>query len=212
MPTPTDPLWLGLLCIALAYLIGSIPFAMVVSRALGLADPRLYGSGNPGATNVLRTGNKTAAILTLLGDVLKGCAAIWLAREVSPYGVSPAVLGAVAVAVFLGHIFPIFLKFKGGKGVATAVGVLIALQPLLGLATVATWLIMAVFFRYSSLAALVAAVFAPLYYMFGSGVMWRAYPEITIAICVIVGFLFWRHRANIARLMQGKEPKLARSQ
>lgn len=212
MPTPTDPLWLGLLCIALAYLVGSIPFAMVVSRALGLADPRLYGSGNPGATNVLRTGNKTAAILTLLGDVLKGCAAIWLAREVSPYGVSPAVLGAVAVAVFLGHIFPIFLKFKGGKGVATAVGVLIALQPLLGLATIATWLIMAVFFRYSSLAALVAAVFAPLYYMFGSGVMWRAYHEITIAICVIVGFLFWRHRANIARLMQGKEPKLARSQ
>ncbi len=212
MPTPTDPLWLGLLCIALAYLIGSISFAVVVSRALGLADPRSYGSKNPGATNVLRTGNKKAAILTLLGDALKGCAAIWLAQALSPYGMSPAVLGAVAVAVFLGHLYPIFLRFKGGKGVATAIGVLIALQPWLGLATIATWLIMAVFFRYSSLAALVAALFAPLYYLFGSGVVWRAYPEVTVAICVIVGFLFWRHRANIARLMQGKEPKIGGSQ
>lgn len=212
MPTPTDPLWLGLLCIVVAYLIGSIPFAVVVSRALGLQDPRSYGSGNPGATNVLRTGNKTAAILTLLGDALKGCIAIWLAQAVSPHGISPAVLGAVAVAVFLGHLYPVFLRFKGGKGVATSIGVLIALQPWLGLATIVTWLIMAFFFRYSSLAALVAGVFAPLYYLFGSGVMWRAYTEITVAICVIVGFLFWRHRANIARLMQGKEPKLGRSQ
>jgi len=178
---------------------------------MGLADPRSYGSKNPGATNVLRTGNKTAAVLTLLGDALKGCAAIWLAQAVSPHGISPGVLGAVAVAVFLGHLYPVFLRFQGGKGVATAVGVLIALQPVLGLATIATWLIMAVFFRYSSLAALVAALFAPLYYLFGSGVLWRAYPEIVAAIAVIAGFLFWRHRANITRLIQGKEPKLGQA-
>ncbi|RYF54174.1 MAG: glycerol-3-phosphate 1-O-acyltransferase PlsY [Comamonadaceae bacterium] len=211
MPTPTDPLWLGLLSIALAYLIGSIPFAVVVSRAMGLADPRSYGSGNPGATNVLRTGNKKAAILTLLGDALKGCVAIWLAHGISQHGVSPAVLGAVAVAVFLGHLYPVFLKFQGGKGVATALGVLLALQPWLGLATMATWLIIAVFFRYSSLASLVAAVFAPLYYLFGSGVLWYAHPSITAAIVVISAFLIWRHRANVTRLMQGKESKIGRS-
>jgi len=211
MPTPTDPLWLGLLSIALAYLIGSIPFAVVVSRAMGLADPRSYGSGNPGATNVLRTGNKKAAILTLLGDALKGCVAIWLAQGISQHGVSPAVLGAAAVAVFLGHLYPVFLKFQGGKGVATALGVLLALQPWLGLATMATWLIIAVFFRYSSLASLVAAVFAPLYFLFGSGVLWYAHPSITAAIVVISAFLIWRHRANVTRLMQGKESKIGRS-
>jgi len=211
MPTPTDPLWLGLLSIALAYLIGSIPFAVVVSRAMGLADPRSYGSGNPGATNVLRTGNKKAAILTLLGDALKGCVAIWLAHGLSQYGVPPAILGAVAVAVFLGHLYPLFLKFQGGKGVATALGVLLALQPWLGLATMATWLIIAVFFRYSSLASLVAAVFAPLYYLFGSGVLWYAHPSITAAIVIISAFLFWRHRANVTRLMQGKESKIGGS-
>lgn len=211
MPSPADPIWLGLLSIVLAYVIGSIPFAVVVSRAMGLADPRSYGSGNPGATNVLRTGNKTAALFTLLGDALKGCAAIWLAHGLSRYGLDPSLLGGVAVAVFLGHLYPLFLKFQGGKGVATALGVLLALQPWLGVATMATWLIVAVFFRYSSLASLVAAVFAPLYYLFGSGVLWRAHPAITAAIVVIGAILLWRHRANIARLMQGQESKIGGS-
>lgn len=208
MNIESDPLWLGLVSIILAYLIGSIPFAVVVSRAMGLADPRSFGSGNPGATNVLRTGNKKAAILTLLGDALKGCVAIWLAQALSRHGLPPATLAAVAVAAFLGHLYPIFLKFQGGKGVATFLGVMLALQPWLGVATLATWLIIAVFFRYSSLASLVAALFAPLYYLFGADVLWRVYPPIVAAMVIIGVFLYWRHRANITRLMQGKESKI----
>ena len=208
MATETDPIWLALLSVGLAYLIGSIPFAVVVSRLMGLKDPRSYGSGNPGATNVLRTGNKTAAILTLLGDLLKGCAAIWLAYALSRHALAPATLGAVAVAVFIGHLYPVFLGFKGGKGVATAAGVLLALQPWLGVATLATWLIVAFFFRMSSLASLVAALFAPLYYVFGADVLWRVEPPVLAAVIIIGAFLFWRHRANISRLIQGKESRI----
>ena len=146
-----------------------MPFAVVVSKLMGLQDPRSYGSGNPGATNVLRTGNKTAAALTLLGDAAKGWFAVWLAEQLAP-GITPVALACVVVAAFLGHLYPIFLGFKGGKGVATALGVLVAIQPWLAVATAATWLIIAVFFRYSSLAALVAAFFAPVY-VFGSGLV-----------------------------------------
>lgn len=195
--------------ILLAYLIGSVPFAVVVSKLMGLQDPRSYGSKNPGATNVLRTGNKTAAALTLLGDAAKGWFAIWLA-ELAP-GMAPAALALVALAAFVGHLYPVFLGFKGGKGVATALGVLVAIQPWLAVATAATWLIIAVFFRYSSLASLVAAFFAPVYYVFGSGLAWYAQPAMGVALAVIGMLLFYRHRANIARLVQGTESRIGGS-
>lgn len=189
----------------MAYLVGSVPFAVVVSKLLGLQDPRLYGSGNPGATNVLRSGNKTAAALTLIGDAAKGWFAVWLTIWV---GFSAPVIAAAALMVFLGHLFPIFLGFKGGKGVATAFGVMIAIEPLLALAAMATWLIIAVFFRYSSLAALACAVFAPFYYFFGGMLIWQADLPVGLALIVIAGFLLYRHRANIQRLLQGTEPRI----
>lgn len=195
--------------VALAYLIGSVPFAVVVSKAMGLQDPRTYGSRNPGATNVLRTGNKAAAALTLIGDAAKGWFAVWLAQRLSAdLDLTSRTIALVSVAVFLGHLYPVFLRFAGGKGVATALGVLLALQPMLALATAATWLIVAVFLRYSSLAAIVAALFAPVYYVFGSGVAWYASPPIGVAIGLISLLLVYRHRANIARLMQGKESRI----
>ncbi|CAM3415605.1 glycerol-3-phosphate 1-O-acyltransferase PlsY [Bordetella sputigena] len=195
--------------VVLAYLIGSIPFAVVVTRLMGMQDPRTYGSGNPGATNVLRSGNKTAAALTLLGDAAKGWFAVWLIQRIgSPVGVTWNVIALSAVAVFLGHLFPVFLKFQGGKGVATALGVLFAVSPWLALATVATWIIIAVFFRYSSLAALVAAVFAPVYYLFGSKLAWYAEPPLLAAITVISALLILRHRANISRLLNGTESRI----
>ncbi len=193
--------------IALAYLIGSIPFAVVVSKLMGLQDPRSYGSKNPGATNVLRTGNKAAAALTLLGDAAKGWFALWLAQTLAP-GLPWTTYALVALAVFLGHLYPVFLGFKGGKGVATALGILLAIHPGLALATAATWVIIAVFTRYSSLAALVAAFFAPVYYLFGSGVAWHAQGPVGIALAVISLLLFYRHRANIARLLSGKESRI----
>jgi len=193
--------------VALAYLIGSIPFAVVVSRAMGLQDPRSYGSKNPGATNVLRSGSKPAAALTLLGDAAKGWFALWLAQRLAP-GLSWNTYALVALAVFLGHLYPLFLGFRGGKGVATALGILAAVQPWLAVATAATWLIVAVFSRYSSLAALAAAFFAPLYYLFGSGAAWTARAPVTAALVVIVALLFYRHRANIARLVQGTESRI----
>ncbi|KRB17456.1 glycerol-3-phosphate 1-O-acyltransferase PlsY [Achromobacter sp. Root170] len=193
--------------VVLAYLIGSVPFAVVVSKLMGLQDPRSYGSKNPGATNVLRTGNKTAAALTLLGDAAKGWFAIWLAEKLAP-GISPVALACVALAAFIGHLYPVFLGFKGGKGVATALGVLVAIQPWLAVATAATWLIVAIFFRYSSLASLVAAFFAPVYYVFGSGLAWQAQPALGVALAVIGILLFYRHRANIARLIQGSESRI----
>lgn len=196
--------------IAGAYLLGSIPFAIVVSRALRLQDPRTFGSGNPGATNVLRTGNKPAAALTLLGDAAKGWLAVWLALR---WGSHPggSVLPFVMLAVFLGHLFPVFLRFRGGKGVATALGVLLAVQPWLALATVATWLIIAIFFRYSSLAAVCAAVFAPLFYLFGTGVAWPANPPVGVAIGLISLLLIFKHWGNIERLLAGTEPRIGRN-
>lgn len=199
----------ALLFAGLGYLLGSLSFAVLVSRALGLADPRSYGSGNPGATNVLRSGNKLAAVLTLLLDAFKGWVAVWLAMVFGPaYGLGTPGVALVAVAVFLGHLYPVFFDFKGGKGVATAAGVLLAVQPWLGLATVATWVIVAAFFRYSSLAALVAAVFAPFYYWFGGGLAWVTDPALLLALVIISATLIWRHRENIARLMRGEESRI----
>jgi glycerol-3-phosphate acyltransferase PlsY len=194
----------NLLVVVAAYLIGSVSFAVLVSAAMGLSDPRTYGSKNPGATNVLRSGNKAAAILTLVGDALKGWVAVWLVRHFGPaYGLDEVSVGLASIAVFLGHLYPVFFRFKGGKGVATAAGVLFAIDPILGLATAATWLIIAFFFRYSSLAALASAVFAPLYdlFMFGSN-------PIAVAVIAMSLLLVWRHRANIGKLLAGQESRI----
>lgn len=200
---------IALALVAGSYLLGSIPFAVVATRAMGLADPRSFGSGNPGATNVLRTGNKTAAALTLLGDAAKGWLAVFIAHYISEhYGLSTTVVAACAVAAFLGHLYPVFLGFKGGKGVATALGVLLALNPWLALSTVGTWLIIVYVSRYSSLAAIVSAVFAPLYYLLGGNVAWALSPAIAIAIVIISVLLIYRHQANISRLMTGKESRI----
>lgn len=187
-----------------AYLIGSISFAVVASRAFGLSDPRTYGSKNPGATNVLRSGSKKAAIATLVGDCAKGWLAVWLAiRYGEQFGVEDGGVALVAIAVFLGHLWPVFFRFVGGKGVATALGVLLGLNPWLGLATLVTWLVVAYAFRYSSLAALVAAVFAPFYY----GLLFGA-DEKLFAVIVMSALLLWRHRGNIANLIAGKESRI----
>jgi len=198
------PVWVNLLAILLAYLIGSVSFAVLVSKAMGLADPHSYGSGNPGATNVLRTGNRKAAALTLVGDVLKGVVAVLLAKWFAPqFGLAPMTVMLVGLAAFVGHLYPVFHRFAGGKGVATAAGVLVALNPVHGLATLATWLIIAYFFRYSSLAALVAAVFAPFYWilLFGPGLA-------ALAILAMSLLLIWRHRRNIGNLLAGKEGRI----
>ena len=187
-----------------AYLIGSISFAVVMSKLFGIADPRTYGSKNPGATNVLRSGNKAAAILTLLGDGAKGWLAVWLAMHFADQlQVGDATIALVAIAVFLGHLWPVFFRFVGGKGVATALGVLLGLNPWLGLATLVTWLAVAFAFRYSSLAALVAAVFAPFYY----GLLFGTDPQL-FAVIVMSALLVFRHGKNIANLMAGKESRI----
>jgi len=187
-----------------AYLVGSISFAVVMSRAFGLSDPRTYGSKNPGATNVLRSGSKKAAIATLVGDAAKGWLAVWLAVHFGPqFGLEEGGIALVAIAVFLGHLWPVFFKFVGGKGVATALGVLLGINVWLGLATLATWLIVAYAFRYSSLAALVAAIFAPFYY----GLLFGA-DEILFAVAAMSILLLYRHGNNIANLMAGKESKI----
>ncbi|WP_151636827.1 glycerol-3-phosphate 1-O-acyltransferase PlsY [Noviherbaspirillum aerium] len=188
-----------------AYLIGSVSFAVVSSKLFGLADPRTYGSKNPGATNVLRSGNKAAAALTLLGDALKGTVAVWLARWLAPsYGVDETTgVALVGLAAFIGHLWPVFSRFVGGKGVATLLGVLIGINGWLGLATIVTWLVIAYAFRYSSLAALVASVFAPFYY----GLLFGLKPAL-IAIAVMSGLLIYRHRQNIANLLAGKESRI----
>jgi glycerol-3-phosphate acyltransferase PlsY len=191
-----------------SYLLGSVPFAILVSRALGLADPRTYGSGNPGATNVLRTGNKLAAVLTLTGDAAKGWLAVWLSMRLSG---NSDVLAVSALAVFLGHLFPVFLRFKGGKGVATALGVALAIAPLLGLSTLLTWIIVAFFFRMSSLAAIACALFTPFYYLILSGVAWGWSGPVFGSISAISLLLIWRHRANISRILNGTEPRLGKS-
>jgi glycerol-3-phosphate acyltransferase PlsY len=187
-----------------AYLIGSISFAVVMSRAFGLSDPRTYGSKNPGATNVLRSGSKKAAIATLLGDAAKGWLAVWLAVRFGPqFGIEEGGIALVAIAVFLGHLWPVFFKFVGGKGVATALGVLLGINVWLGLATLVTWLVVAYAFRYSSLAALIASVFAPFYY----GLLFGA-DEILFAVAAMSALLLWRHSSNIANLIAGKESKI----
>lgn len=193
--------------IGLAYLLGSISFAVVMSRAFGLEDPRTYGSGNPGATNVLRSGNKWAAGLTLLGDAAKGWLAVWGA---SRFDASPSVQALVALAVFLGHLYPVFLRFKGGKGVATAFGVMLAIQPLLALAACLIWLFVAKVFKYSSLAALVSAVCAPVFYVLGDQRGWVTQPQLAWVLAVIALFLLYRHRANIERLLNGTEPRVGK--
>lgn len=198
-----------LIAVIAAYLIGSLSFAVIVSRAMGLHDPRTYGSGNPGATNVLRSGSKAAAAVTLLLDAAKGWLPVVLVKWFGPaYGLGDGTLAMVALAAFLGHLYPVFFKFQGGKGVATALGVLLGISGWLGLATALTWVIVAVFFRYSSLAALIAAIFAPVYYVLCSGILWDAETPITAAIVVMSMLLIWRHRENIQRLMAGKESKL----
>lgn len=192
-----------------AYLVGSLSFAVIVSKLMGLNDPRTYGSGNPGATNVLRSGSKAAAILTLLLDAVKGWLPVALVRWFGgPHGLEEGTIAAVGLAAFLGHLWPVFFKFKGGKGVATAAGVLIGISGWLGLATLASWLIIAVFFRYSSLASLVAAVFAPFFYVLGGGVAWVMDARIGVSIAIMSGLLVWRHKENIGRLLAGKESKI----
>jgi glycerol-3-phosphate acyltransferase PlsY len=199
---------LALLLIPIAYLIGSISFAVVVSKCMRLPDPYSYGSGNPGATNVLRTGNKLAAVLTLIGDALKGYIAVILARillgdESLSSTLGSWVLCGVVIAVFLGHLFPIFHGFRGGKGVATACGILFGINWVLGLATLSTWVIVAMFMRYSSLAALAAAVFGPIYFVFLFGLQPMGW-----ALLVICLLLIWRHRSNIRNLMNGTESRI----
>ncbi|WP_442968318.1 glycerol-3-phosphate 1-O-acyltransferase PlsY [Pseudorhodoferax sp.] len=192
-----------------AYLLGSLSFAVIVSRAMGLADPRSYGSKNPGATNVLRSGSKAAAVTTLLLDALKGwlpvALVVWHGQR---FGLEEGTVALVGLAAFLGHLYPVFFRFQGGKGVATALGVLFGVDWMLGLAAALTWVIIAFFFRYSSLASLVAAVFAPVYYLFGNGLAWYADKRIALALGVMALLLFWRHRENIARLAQGRESRL----
>ena len=194
----------ALAAIIAAYLVGSLSFAVIVSRLMGLSDPRSYGSGNPGATNVLRSGNKWAALLTLVLDALKGYAPVMLALAWRDrWGFGDMTLALVGLAAFLGHLWPVFFKFQGGKGVATAAGALLALNPLLGVATLLTWIIVAAFFRYSSLASLVAAVFAPFYELliWGGG-------EIMVALVPMCLLLIWRHESNIRKLLSGTESKI----
>jgi glycerol-3-phosphate acyltransferase PlsY len=192
------------LFVLIAYLIGSLSFAVLVSRAFGLPDPHSYGSGNPGATNVLRTGRKAAALLTLLGDGGKGWLAVFLAqRFAGGWGVEPDGVAGVAIAVFIGHLFPVFFGFRGGKGVATAAGILLGVNHWLGLATLVAWIGIAAIFRLSSLAALVAAVFAPIYYVWLFGV-----DGMSAAVTVISALLVWRHKDNIRRLLAGQEGRI----
>jgi glycerol-3-phosphate acyltransferase PlsY len=193
-----------LIFVVCAYLIGSVSFAVLMSKAFGLADPRSYGSGNPGATNVLRSGKKAAAALTLFGDAAKGWLAVFLAIHFAPHsGEGLLIVALVALAVFLGHVFPIFLKFKGGKGVATALGVLLALNVWMGLFVLGAWLLVALVFRYSSLAALVAAIAAPIFAM-----LIHLRPELVLATAIMSMLLIWRHKGNIQNLMTGKESKI----
>ena len=196
--------------VVLAYLMGSLSFAVIVSKFMGLSDPRSYGSKNPGATNVLRSGNKKAAVLTLLFDAVKGWVPVAVLLHFgAAYGLAEGVAAAAGLAAFLGHLYPIFFKFEGGNGVATALGVLMGVSPLLGLAVAITWLGIAWYFRYSSLAALLAAVLAPVYYaMAADGPLWDFNGAIFGMLCVMGILLVWRHRDNVNRLLAGTETKL----
>lgn len=198
--------------VLLAYLIGSLSFAIIVSKVMGLKDPRSFGSKNPGATNVLRSGSKGAAVVTLLLDGLKGWLPVMLVKWFGgDYGLGDGTVAAVGLAAFLGHLYPVFFQFKGGKGVATAAGVLLGISWVLGLATLATWLIVAFFSRYSSLASLAAAVFAPLFYLLGDRGAWYVDKSIMVMLVAISALLLYRHRENINKLLKGTESKLGAS-
>lgn len=205
------PMFYPVLAILLGYLLGSLSFAVIISRIMGLSDPRTYGSKNPGATNVLRSGNRAAAALTLLLDAAKGWLAVmlagWLGR---PYGLQEGSMALTGLAAFVGHVYPVFFRFAGGKGVATALGVLLGISPLLGLATAATWLLVAWLFRYSSLAALIAALMAPAYYVLGEGLAWYINPRVMLALSAMSVLLLYRHAENIGRLARGTESRMGR--
>jgi len=203
-----DHLYPALAAIA-AYLLGSLAFAVIVSRVMGLSDPRTFGSKNPGATNVLRSGSKAAAIVTLLLDALKGLVPVLLVRLYGKrWGLEDGTVALVALGAFLGHLYPVFFRFQGGKGVATFIGAVFGIHWLLGVATGLTWLIIAFFFRYSSLASLVAAVFAPVYFLLGDRIQWYAEKPVVFALFTMAALLAWRHRENIKRLLAGKESRL----
>ncbi|MFM2084877.1 MAG: hypothetical protein RLY95_1695 [Pseudomonadota bacterium] len=194
-----------------AYLLGSLTFAVFVCKLLGLPDPRTYGSKNPGSSNVLRSGSKIAALLTLLLDALKGYIPVLLIQLYGAnYGMAEGTIALAGLAAFFGHLYPVFFKFKGGKGVATAAGVIFAIHWPLGLATLGTWLIIAYFFRYSSLAAMVSALFVPVYYLMGDGAAWNAETPIAMALVVMSAMLIYAHRANITRLLAGTESRLGK--
>lgn len=193
----------------LAYLLGSLSFAVIVSHVMGLNDPRTYGSKNPGATNVLRSGSKAAAVVTLLLDALKGWLPVVLVRWYGRrWGLDDGTVALVGLAAFLGHLYPVFFRFQGGKGVATALGVLFGVDALMGLAAGAIWLLMAVVFRYSSLSSLTAAVAAPLVYVLASGTAWYAETSVLLALVAMAALLVYRHRENIQRLLAGTESRL----
>ena len=199
-----NPTLNSLVAVVAAYLVGSLSFAVIVSRVFGLADPRSYGSKNPGATNVLRSGHRAAAVLTLVLDALKGYVPVVLALVFAPrFGLGETTVAFVGLAAFLGHLWPLFFRFEGGKGVATAAGVLFGLNPWLGAATLLTWVIIAAFFRYSSLASIVSAVFAPFYQL----LIWEPSP-LALAIAVMSLLLVWRHSGNIRKLLAGTESRL----
>ncbi len=199
------------LAAVVAYLLGSLSFAVIVSRVMGLQDPRTFGSKNPGATNVLRSGSKAAAIVTLLLDAVKGWLPVVLVRWFGkPYGLEDGTIAMVAVAAFVGHLWPVFFKFKGGKGVATFIGVVFGIDLVLGLAVGATWLIIAFFLRYSSVASMASAVFAPVYYLFGDRIQWYAEKPVLFALFIMALILIVRHRENINRLLQGNESRLGK--
>ena len=194
-----------------AYLMGSLSFAVIVSSVMGLNDPRTYGSKNPGATNVLRSGSKAAAIVTLLLDAVKGWVPVVLVKWYGkPYGLEDGTLALVGLAAFLGHLYPVFFRFVGGKGVATALGVLVGVSGWLGLAVMATWLLVAYFSRYSSLASLLAAVCAPVYYLLGDGTAWFLDARILTSVVVMSALLIYRHAENISRLIKGTESRLGK--
>jgi glycerol-3-phosphate acyltransferase PlsY len=206
MTPPAATLTISILALLGAFLVGSIPFAVIVSKIMGLDDPRSYGSGNPGATNVLRSGNTLAAVMTLLGDAAKGLLVVVLAKTFAPVlGLSTQVLAGIAIAVFLGHVFSVFLRFRGGKGVATAAGVLLGIQLQLGAAVLGVWLIVALTMRYSSLAALSAAVAARFL------TLWLTHDETwTGAAVIMAAVLIWRHKDNIRKLLAGQEGRLGK--
>ncbi|MBA4112687.1 MAG: glycerol-3-phosphate acyltransferase [Verminephrobacter sp.] len=203
------PVVYSVLAVVAAYLLGSLSFAVIVTRVMGLNDPRTYGSKNPGATNVLRSGSKAAAVITLLLDAVKGWLPVVLVRWFGePWGLGEGTVALAGLAAFLGHLWPVFFRFEGGKGVATALGVLVGISGWLGLVVALVWLVVAAVSRYSSLASLSAAVLAPVIYVLASGLLWYSERSIVAAMVAMSALLVWRHKENITRLIQGKESRL----